>query len=192
MIKPQEIESIFRKQLDGIGDTILREQVVATWIDACRKGNWASIDALRKAPFTLLTDTHSIDLIAHTIAVTDGALALAKAQMDAYAALPYEIDLDRLIAGGLLHDVGKLLEIEPDGQGGFRKSLSGKYARHPISGSILATQNGMTEDIVNMIACHAKEGDGRPQVIETVFIHQADFATFNPLVMKQNGLLIED
>ena len=32
-----------------------------------------------------------------------------------------------------------------------------------------------------------RKGDGRPQVVETVLIHQADFATFDPLVMKENG-----
>ena len=35
------------------------------------------------------------------------------------------------------------------------------------------------------------EGDGRPQVVETILIHQADFATFNPLVMLRAGQLIE-
>jgi hypothetical protein len=83
------------------------------------------------------------------------------------------------------------MEIEKDGKGGFRKSLAGKYARHPISGALLAKDCGFDEAIINIIACHAKEGDGRPQVIETVLIHQADFATFNPMVMKQKGLLIE-
>ena len=39
--------------------------------------------------------------------------------------------------------------------------------------------------------CHAKEGEGRPQVVETVFIHQADFATFNPLVMLGKSTLIQ-
>jgi len=43
---------------------------------------------------------------------------------------------------------------------------------------------------VNIVACHGKEGEGRPQVIETVLIHQADFSTFNPLVMLQKGELI--
>lgn len=41
-----------------------------------------------------------------------------------------------------------------------------------------------------MIACHGKEYDGRPQVIETVLNHLADFATFAPLVMKNGGKLI--
>jgi HD superfamily phosphodiesterase len=105
--------------------------------------------------------------------------------------MPYKINFDYLYAGGLLHDVGKLMEIEPDGIGGYQKSLAGKYARHPISGAILAAQMGIPEPVLNIIICHAKEGDGRPQVIEAVLVHQADFATFNPLVMKQKGLLIE-
>ena len=111
--------------------------------------------------------------------------------MDTYASMPYAIDMDRLIAGGILHDVGKLMEIERDGQGGYRKSLAGMYARHPISGAILAAKCGLSDDIVNTIGCHAAEGNGRPQVLETVLIHQADFATFNPLVMATKGTLIQ-
>ena len=64
------------------------------------------------------------------------------------------------------------------------------YARHPISGAIIAARCGMSDDIVNTIACHAKEGEGAPKVLETVLIHQADFATFDPLVMMEKGQLI--
>jgi putative nucleotidyltransferase with HDIG domain len=126
----------------------------------------------------------------HTIAVTEGALALARAQSDAYRQMPYAVNTDRLIAGGLLHDVGKLVEAEKDEKGGFRKSQKGMYARHPISGAIIAARCGLPDDIVNTIACHAKEGDGAPKVLETVLIHQADFATFDPLVMMEKGQLI--
>ena len=191
MIQAKDIENAFKKQLDEIQDKDLRDKVVEAWVAGCQMGNWESIDDLKKMPFTLLTDTHGIDFISHTIAVTEGAVALGKAQVDAYANLPYQIDFDRLIAGSLLHDLGKLMEIESDGAGGFRKSLAGKYARHPISGAILAAQFGLPEDVVNMIACHSKEGDGRPKVVETIFIHQADFATFDPLVMQAKGLLID-
>ncbi len=191
MIQAKDIESLFHEQLTCIQDKDLRDKVVETWVDACEKGHWTSVEALKKMPFTLLADTHGIGFIQHTIAVTEGAVALARAQADAYDNLPYRIDFDKLYAGALLHDVGKLLEIESDGSGGFRKSLPGKYARHPISGGILAAQHGLPDDIVNMIACHSKEGDGRPKVVETIFIHQSDFATFDPLVMLQKGLLIE-
>jgi len=191
MIGEKDIEALFAKQLARIGDEDLRGKVVKTFVLACRRGNWGSIDELKKMPFTLLTDALGVNFIEHTIAVTEGAAALGRAQAEAYSRLPYAIDFDRLFAGGLLHDVGKLLEIEPDGLGNFRKSLSGKYARHPVSGAILAAECGLPGDILNIIVCHAKEGEGRPQVVETVLIHQADFATFDPLVMKQKGALIE-
>ena len=138
MIGEKDIEMLFGKQLARIGDEELRGKVVKTFVLACRRGNWESVDALKKMPFTLLADTFGVNFVEHTIAVTEGAAALGRAQAEAYGRLPYAIDFDRLYAGGLLHDVGKLLEIEPDGRGGYRKSLPGKYARHPVSGAILA------------------------------------------------------
>jgi putative nucleotidyltransferase with HDIG domain len=191
MVNGKDVESLFGKQLARIQDPVLRAKVIKTFVLACERGGWQSVEALRKMPFTLLTDPLGINFVEHTIAVTEGAAALGRAQAETYAKLPYAIDFDRLYAGGLLHDVGKLLEIEPDGKGGFRKSLSGQYARHPVSGAILAAECGLPGDILNIIVCHAKEGEGRPQVVEAVLIHQADFATFDPLVMKQKGMIIE-
>ena len=192
MIEANDIHALFGKQLEAIRNPGLREKVVRTWVRACRQGNWTSVDQLTKLPFSLLTDTRGVNFIEHTEAVTEGAAGLARAQEEAYKNLPYSINYDRLYAGGLLHDVGKLVETEPDGRGGYRKSRSGQYTRHPISGTLLAAAEGIPEDVINTIACHAKEGEGRPQVLETVFIHQADYATFDPLAMKEKHLLIED
>ena len=191
MITKEDIEKLFAAQLSQIKDKKLRAGVVDVWVKGCERGGWGSVEELNEIPFTLLADTKGVNFIEHTIAVTEGAVALARAQTDTYREVPYEINYDRLVAGGLLHDVGKLLEIEKDGSGGYRKSHSGKCARHPISGAILAAQAGLDEEVVKTIGCHAKEGDGRPQVVETVFIHQADFATFNPLVMLGKSLLIQ-
>ncbi len=191
MITQSDIKTLFASLLEKIKSEELRDNVVDIWTEGCKRGAWESVDELKKMPFTLLTETRGVSFVEHTIAVTEGALALAQAQIDGYESLPYAIDLDRVIAGGILHDVGKLMEIEKNGQDGYRKSHSGKCARHPISGAILAAEMGASEELVNTIICHAKEGDGRPQVIETVFIHQADFATFNPLVMLKGGQLIQ-
>lgn len=191
MITTQDVEKLFAAQLGRIGNPELMQKTIAVWVEGCRRGGWDTVAGLKAMPFTLLTDTHGINLVDHTIAVTEGAVGLAESQQKAYSRMPYVINLDRLVTGGLLHDVGKLLEVEKDGKGGYRKSLSGQYARHPISGAILAAECGMPEDIVNTIACHAKEGDGAPKVVETVLIHQADFATFDPLVMMAKGLIIK-
>ena len=191
MITSVNIKELFFAPLAKMEDPEMRDKVVSTWVLACELGGWKNVEELEKIPFTLLTETHGVSFVEHTLAVTEGAYQLAMAQKQGYKAMPYKIDFDRLIAGGLLHDVGKLLEIEPSGDGGYRKSHNGKCTRHPVSGAILAAKMGLDEETINTIACHAKEGEGRPQVVETILIHQADFATFNPLVMKNGGKLIE-
>ncbi|MBN1355227.1 HD domain-containing protein [bacterium] len=191
MISKSDIEKLFERQLRRIGDDRLRDLVAEIWTEGCRRGNWQNPDELENMPFTLLTDSRGVSFIEHTIAVTEGAVALAESQMKTYREMPYRVDMDRLVAGGLLHDVGKLLEIEKDGRGGYRKSLNGRCTRHPISGAILAAEMGADEHLLNTIACHAKEGEGRPQVLETVFIHQADYATFDPLVLLEKNNLIQ-
>jgi putative nucleotidyltransferase with HDIG domain len=183
-----KIEKLFSQQLKKIKDANLRIKVVDCWVNTAKKAGWKP-DELEKIPFTLLTDTRGINLIEHTIAVTEGALGMAMGMKNGYKKMVFDINFDWLIAGGLLHDVGKLFEIEQI-EKGYRKSYRGKCARHPISGAIIAAQEGIPEEIINIIACHSKEGDGRPQRIETVLIHQADFAVFNPMVMLGKGLLI--
>lgn len=185
----EKIEKLFRKQLGKIDDVHLREKVVKVWSEAANRAGWKP-DELEKIPFTLLTETMGINLVEHTIAVTEGALGIAKAIKEHYRNMPFDINFDWLIAGGLLHDVGKLLEIEKTEEGKYQKSYQGKCARHPISGAILTAQAGLPEEIVNIVACHAKEGEGRPKRIETVLITQADFALFDPMVMLEKGLLI--
>lgn len=132
MITDRDIETVFGSILERIGDTELRGKVVKAWVLACQRGGWTSLDDLRAMPFTLLTNTRGVNFIEHTIAVTEGACGLAKAQEAACSDLPYKIDYDRLLAGGLLHDVGKLLEFERDEQGNFRKSRSGMCAASHI------------------------------------------------------------
>lgn len=191
MITRDDIVSLFGEQLEKIEDAKLRESVIQAWVMGCEKGGYTDVAQLHAMPFTLLTDCRGVSFVEHTIAVTEGALSLALHQMNSYKQMPYAIDLDRLVAGGLLHDVGKLLEIQHDGAGKYSKSRNGNCMRHPISGTVLAAMAGLPDEVLNMIACHAKEGEGRPQVVETVLVHLADFATFDPLVLKNNGKMIE-
>ncbi len=191
MIDRREIEGALGRVLELIEDAGLRKKVVDAWMLAIEEGGWKSMRELEAMPFTLLAETKGVSFLEHTIAVTLGAVGLAKGQMEAYREMPYRIDMDRLVAGGILHDVGKIVEIERRQDGTFGKSRAGKLARHPISGAIIASRAGLPPEIVNMVACHAKEGEGAPQVVETVLVHQADFATFDPLVMQAKGNLVQ-
>lgn len=190
MIQRSEVEAVLAEGLALIKNTELRTKVVDAYMLAIQEGGWQSMKDLNEMPFTLLTETKGINFWEHTLAVTRGAIGLAKGQQDTYKKMPYAIDWDRLAAGGLLHDVGKLVESERKADGTWKKSRKGEYARHPISGAIFCAKVGLPEDVVNTVACHAKEGEGAPKVLETVLIHQADFATFDPLVMMSKGQLI--
>lgn len=183
------LRNALAKALDKIKDPDIREKTLKTWVIAATEGGWTP-EEIEKMPFTLLTDTKGINLIEHTLAVTFGAEGLAKAMTETYRTMPFEINWDYIYAGGLLHDVGKLKEAEYK-NGKYQQSHNGRCTRHPVSGAILAAKVGLPDEILNIIANHAKEGEGKPQRIETVLIHQADFATFDPMVMQSKGALIE-
>jgi HD superfamily phosphodiesterase len=88
------------------------------------------------------------------------------------------MDNDLLVAGALLHDVGKLVEYEKAPDGKTIKSQLGKDLRHPFSGTVIALRNGCCSAIGHIIANHAHEGDGTLRSPEGVLVNKADFMNF--------------
>ena len=165
-------------EINDIKDEDLKKKVTSVWEDAIKQGGW-KIEDLEKIPFTLLIPDCKINLIEHTRAVTHTALEVAKVVLKFYPK-QVKIDFDLLLAGGILHDVGKLLEYAKD-QENIIKSKTGKLLRHPFSGSALAYKRGLPEEVVHIIATHAKEGDEGYRSIEAMIIHHADFINFESL-----------
>jgi len=168
----------FFPEINQIKDENLRKQVVSTWEEAIKEGGW-KIEELESIPFTLLIPDCRIDLVTHTRAVTQTALKVAGVLIDFYEE-KVEIALDLLIAGAILHDVGKILEYAKEGNK-VVKSKTGKLLRHPFSGSALAYKHGLPKEVIHMIATHAKEGNGGYRCIEAMIIHYADFINFESL-----------
>ena len=89
------------------------------------------------------------------------------------------INLNYLIAGGILHDVAKVLEYtKKDGK--IVKSEFGSRLRHPVAGAALAYSLGLPDEVVHMIAAHSKEGEFTKRTVESIIIHHADFVNFEP------------
>ncbi len=164
-------------ELELISDEVLREKTLDVWIDAMEQGGWEVSD-LEDIPFTLLIDT-GVSFLEHTRSVTRTSVAIAET-MSGFYGERMPINMDYLVSGGILHDVGKLLEYKRDG-GKYSKSDVGKDLRHPFSGTALAFQHGVPSEICHMIAAHAKEGDGVRRTPEAFIIHHADFANFESL-----------
>jgi hypothetical protein len=103
-------------EIQWIGDPKLREQITATWIKALERSPLKP-DDLNQIPFTLLVPNCPTSFMEHKRCVVHIARASATAMQEFMGrALP--IDLDTVIAGAILADVGKLLEYElgPDGK----------------------------------------------------------------------------
>ena len=175
--KAQSAGDLF-PELKLIGNAGLRRQVAATWQDAIDSGGWSTRD-LKNIPFTLLIPGIRIDLVHHTRAVTQTAVAIAENLSRNYGRA-IRIDMDILVAGAILHDVGKLLEYAKQGKK-VGKSKMGALLRHPFSGQALAFKHGLPPQVLHIIAYHSKEGDLGKRVTEAIIVHHADFVNFEPL-----------
>lgn len=164
-------------ELDRFRDTTIRDRVLAVFEDALNQGGW-TVGDLERMPFTLLLDPCPASMLEHIRGVTGVSLVAAERLAETYGErMP--IDHDRLLAGALLHDIGKLVEME-EKHGTFRKSYRGVLLRHPFSGMALAARHGLSEEVQHIIALHAKEGTGARRLAEAHIVHHADFINFEP------------
>jgi len=170
-------EELFADELKLIENPDLRAKVVKCWVETLQRSPF-EFDDLQRIPFTLLIEDAPFNLIEHTKAVTHTAIKIAEGMKEVYGER-VKIDMDTLVAGALLHDVGKLLEYEPR-DGNIVKSEFGKRLRHPVSGAAVAYMVGLPIEVVHAITAHSKEGNFTKRTIESIIIHHADFVNFEP------------
>lgn len=169
-------------ELEWIENKDLRLKTADVWERALEK-SVLTPDDLNRIPFTLLCGPDlKVTFMDHKRSVVHIARDSGNKMNEFYGAeLP--VDLDVLIAGAILADVGKLLEYDIiDGQS--CKSEMGKYLRHPFSGVGLAMEAGVPPQVSHIIAAHAGEGDMVKRSTEAYIVHHADFMTFLPFKNK--------
>lgn len=166
-------------ELNWIKDELLREKTAKTWELALEK-SVLTIDDLNKIPFTLLAGPDlKVTFMDHKRSVVHIAKdAGEKINAMYHGELP--VNMDVLIAGAILCDVGKLLEYELDENGNSKQGVYEKYLRHPFSGVSIAEQCGVPADVCHIIATHAGEGNLVKRTTEAYIVHHADFMTFEP------------
>ena len=159
-----------------IKDARLRDLTLKVWVEAVQQGGW-TISDLGQMPFTLLIKKTEVNIIEHTRAVALTALRIGEVLNEEYKG-KVVVNRDVLLAGAVLHDVGKLFEYKREG-GQFLKSREGELLRHPISGAAFAFQYGLPQEVIHIIATHSKEGDGSRRTIEAIIVNHADFVNFD-------------
>jgi putative nucleotidyltransferase with HDIG domain len=164
-------------ELDWIQDEELREQVTNTWARALELSPLEPED-LNRIPFTLLVPNCPTTFMEHKRCVVHIARKAAES-MDEFMGRALPIDMDTVIAGAILADVGKLLEYE-NVNGKTRQSERGEFLRHPFTGVALAMECGVPDRVCHIIAAHAAEGDLVKRSTEAYIVHHADFMAFLP------------
>ena len=164
-------------ELEWIANCDLREKVAATWVRAFELSLLKPSD-LNHIPFTLLIPNCPATFMEHKRCVVHIARRSAEAMRE-FLGNGLKIDLDTVIAGAILADVGKLLEYQVvDGKA--RQSQRGEFLRHPFTGVALAMECGIPEAVCHIIAAHAAEGDLVKRTTEAIIVHHADFMSYLP------------
>ena len=172
----EEIEKIW-PEINWLKNEKLRNKVLDCWVYAIEQSK-LDIDDLMTMPFSLLLKNCNVTFMNHKRTAVQLSVDIAKKMKENFGD-EISIDMDILIAGAILIDVGKLLEYDKvDGK--LTTSHVGKLLRHPFSGVALADRFGLQPEVQHIIAYHSKEGDLGKRTVEAIIVHHADFVSFEP------------
>ena len=174
----EDVKKLWGEELAWIKDEELKAKTAKTWELALER-SVLSADDLNEIPFTLLVPDLKVSFMAHKRSVAHIARDAGN-QMNKFYKEDLPVDMDVLISGAILADVGKLLEYVKDENGKAVQGTYGKYLRHPFSGVSIAEECGIPAEICHIIAAHATEGNLVKRSTEAYVVHHADFMTCLP------------
>ncbi len=162
-------------EIANISDTTLRDKVVEAWAYALCESSFQRASEIPGAgnpgDFELVRGTQ----IDHIRAVTRIATFLADDFIGNYP----EVDLDRdiVIAGAIIHDVGKAFEFDPVNLKRWNDdpSRSGQPSlRHSVFGAHVCLSVGLPEELAHIALGHSREGQHIGLSLECMFVRLAD------------------
>ena len=158
-----------------IADQKLRDQVVEAWAYALAESSFDRITSLpaegNPGVFLMKRGTQAD----HLRGVTRLAMSIADEFLQSHPEA--DIDRDVVIAGGLVHDVGKPWEFDPVNRAKWTgdPSRAGLPSlRHPVYGIHVCFAVGLPEEIAHIVLAHSYEGDFLTRSLEAIIVHRAD------------------
>ena len=166
-----------------ISDAGLREKAVEAWAFALANSSFKSIRDIPPAGNPDTNEAKRGDQTDHLRGVTRLAIGIAREMAAAYPEL--DIDMDVIVAGGLVHDVGKAWEFDPVNRKRWKASQkqSGRPSiRHPAYGAHICLTVGLPEEVAHIAMAHSGEGELLVRSLECMIVHQADYTFWNTLL----------
>ena len=170
-------------EMAQIADPGLREKAVEAWAYALAHSSFRSIREIPPAGNPDTNEAKRGDQTDHLRGVTRLAIGIAREMGNAYPEL--SIDMDTIVAGGLLHDVGKAWEFDPINRARWKASQA-KFGRpsirHPAFGAHICLTVGLPEEIAHIAMAHSGEGELLVRSLACMIVHQADYTFWNTLL----------
>ena len=164
-------------EINWIKDEGLKTKTIDAWAYAIEQSPLEPED-LEEIPFSLLIKDCNISFMNHKRTCVQLAVDIAKKMITNFGD-EIKVDMDILISGAILIDVGKLLEYKIT-EGKLTTSNYGKVVRHPFSGVAIADRFELPPEVQHIIGTHSKEGDLGKRTVESIIVHHADFVSFEP------------
>ena len=164
-------------EINWIKDEQLKIKTRDAWVYAIEKSPLEPKD-LEEIPFSLLIKNCNVSFMNHKRTCVQLAVDIAKKMVENFGD-EISVNMDILISGAILIDVGKMLEYEMV-EGKLSTSDYGKVVRHPFSGVAIAARFDLPPEVQHIIGTHSKEGDLGKRTIESIIVHHADFVSFEP------------
>jgi 7,8-dihydroneopterin 2',3'-cyclic phosphate phosphodiesterase len=122
-----------------------------------------------RTPFSIGGTTVERDMLKHTIAVAELCLSTADAAEKNYGV---KVNRDYLIAGALLHDIGKVFEWKVVSGA---PEHTGIMLDHSILGVAELYARGFPEHVIHIVASHfGEQGPTPPRNFEALILHHVD------------------
>jgi putative nucleotidyltransferase with HDIG domain len=189
-VKSRPIDDALRRlvreelpELADIRDAELQTKAVEAWAYALAHSSFRSIREIAPAGNPDVNEAKRGDQTDHLRGVTRLAIGIAEEMRTAYPELA--IDRDVIVAGGLLHDVGKAWEFDPVNRRRWKasqKQFGRPSIRHPAMGAHICLTVGLPEEIAHIAMAHSGEGELLVRSLECMIVHQADYTFWNTLL----------
>jgi putative nucleotidyltransferase with HDIG domain len=173
------VEATF-PELKRISDESIREKVVETWIRGLNYGGWKRIEDIPYA-----SNLKGYSLVDHVRAVTQCAIAMSDIMNRIYNS---GINVDYVIAGAVLHDVGKTLEYAID-ENILPARRAGRRIPHSLSGLGLAMEVGLPYGVLAILPHIYGELDEK--TVEASMVKWAGEACADPIYLKETGMTLD-
>ncbi|MGE0769750.1 MAG: HD domain-containing protein [Hyphomicrobiaceae bacterium] len=189
-LKPRAITDALRAQVReelpevaDIRDQELQAKVVEAWAFALAHSSFTSIRQIAPAGNPDVNEAKRGDQTDHLRGVTRLAVDIAREMSQTYPELA--VDMDVIVAGGLIHDVGKAWEFDPVNRRRWKgqQSVYGRPSvRHPAFGMHICFTVGLPEEVAHIAMAHSGEGELLVRSLECMIVHQADYTFWNTLL----------